>query len=618
MRENTEWKITAGNPSRLGAFPENGGYNFAAVFPEGAEASLVLYRAGEQKSALKVPLPEAERTGRVGAVHVSPLEPGEWEYRYQIDGRRMVDPRALEITGRTHFGRRGGEQVRGRLIRKPELKTHPLGIPYEDCVIYKVHVRGFTEQSASKVKKRGTFRGIEEKIPYLKELGITTLLLMPVCEFDELPAPREKRIASAGESTEKQPERINYWGYEKALYLAPKAAYSAEGKPAEEFAHLVDALHEAGLECMLEFYFDASAGARDVIDILSYWLITYHVDGFHLLGDGAWAEAVAREPLFGKTKILYLGFSEDACVSGSGSRRVLGEYNLAYEETMRQFLKGDGGCLAQAAWMLRRNSDTHAYINYFADHDGFTMADMVSYEQKHNEENGEDNRDGCNTNYTWNCGTEGPSRKYSVRKLRLRLLRNAFLILLTSQGTPMIYGGDEFLNSQGGNNNAWCQDNEVGWVSWKRQAAGEQMTAFVKQALAFRKEHPVLHRVGALKETDHKNVGLPELSYHSQRAWVADLENGSRRLGIMYCGAYASRRDGNPDDTVYMIYNMHWEPHAFALPDLPEGMRWYLKADTASEEGFWETGKEKAVCPDEEKKIMAEGRSVMILIGKQE
>ena len=618
MQEKTEWKITPGSPLRMGAFPWRDGYNFAVEVPEGAVAALYLYRSGEQRPSLTVPLPEKDRTGQVSAVRVCPLEPGEWEYRYKIDGRWQEDPWALEISGRRQFGRRDREAARCRLIRQPEMETRPLAIPYEDSVIYKTHVRGFTEQSASKVKDRGTFRGLEEKIPYLKSLGITTLLLMPVCEFQELPAPAGKK-KTAGTAERAEIERINYWGYEKALYLAPKAAYSATGRPAEEFAHLVDALHRAGIECMLEFYFDRTAGVRSVLDILAYWLTTYRVDGFHLLGEGAWAEAAAGEPLFRKTKLLYLGFSEEARGSGKiPSCRTLGEYNLSYEETMRRFLKGDGGCLGQAAWLLRRNSDTMAYINFFADHDGFTMADMVSYEQKHNEANGEENQDGCNTNYTWNCGTEGPSRKYAVRRLRLRLLRNAFLILLTSQGTPMIYGGDEFLNSQGGNNNAWCQDNEVGWINWKKQAAGEQMTAFVKRALAFRMAHPVLHRSGAVRETDYKNLGLPEMSYHSQRAWVADLENGSRRLGILYCGGYASHADGRPDDTVYILYNMHWEPHAFALPDLPEGTRWYAAADTGTEEGFFESGKERAVEPDDEKRIMVEPRSVMILVGKQE
>ena len=293
--------------------------------------------------------------------------------------------------------------------------------------------------------------------------------------------------------------------------------------------------------------------------------------------------------------------------------RNLGEHNQGYQEMMRRYLKGDEGCVSGFTYYLRRNPATHGVINYFADHDGFTMADMVSYERKHNMSNGDDNTDGTSSNYSWNCGAEGVTRKKAVHHLRMQQLKNAFLMLLTSQGTPMIYGGDEFLNSQKGNNNAWCQDNRTGWVNWNNGKEGRELLEFVKQLIRFRKEHPVLHTPKEMRLMDYQGAGCPDLSYHSQRAWFSQMENTCRFIGVMYCGDYAVKENGEPDDYLYLGFNMHWNPHELALPSLPKEHVWYRAVDTSREECFAEERAEIV----EGKSITVPPRSIVILIGRQ-
>ena len=630
MQETDGLTILTGDPGQLGTSRKHKGYNFAVSIPDGVPADLLLYKSGSREPAAEIPLPADQRTGQVGAVCVKGLEPGKWEYNYRIGGKIVQDPYAKIL--RRIKGPEKQEELRGVLEVPASAKEPPLEIPYEECIIYKTHVRGFTMQSGSGVRHRGTFSGVQEKIPYLKKLGITTLMLMPVYEFDELPPARVSAgdlneaisrgpaapVLSQADAAPAAEPRKNYWGYTGGLYFAPRSAYCATEHPSEEFASMADALHRAGIEYILEFYFHPELPARVVLDILHYWRLNYQADGFHLMGEGQWISAVTEDPLLKKTKLLYLHYEDEG--SGSNGKKTyyrnLGELNLGYEEQMRRFLKGDPGCLEGAAWYMRRNSGNIGYINYFADQDGFTMADMVSYEQKHNEKNGEQNRDGSDANFTWNCGAEGPVRKNTVRRLRFRQLRNAFLMLLTSQGTPMIYGGDEFLNSQGGNNNAWCQDNETGWLDWKKTKAAGQLQEFVRRAIELRKKHPVFHNSSPLRLMDYKASGCPDLSYHGERAWFLPMDGGGCSLGAMYCGQYALKSDGTPDETLYLACNMHWEPFRFALPDLEDGMTWKIKADTRAEEGIYLDGEEKPAEYDGEKSILVPARTVMILIGK--
>ncbi len=630
--DNFELRIETGDPEKLGAFFSENGVNFAFAVPGNLSAELLLYQRGELLPTYVISLYEEDRVGCVSAVLVRGLSfsKGFWEYSYRVAGREVADP----------YGRLSGfqeESPRCLLTDPSKASSSPLELSYEDCIFYKFHVRGFTRHRASKVRHKGTFRGVQEKIPYLKDLGITSLILMPVYEFqkgfgreEKLTMPETALTSSLAGNV--QGEKENYWGYTGGLYFAPRRAYSWGKRPDREFAEMVDALHEAGLECILEFYFTQEESVQKVLDVLHYWRLQYQVDGFHLVGQGSWERPVAEDPLLSRSKLLFTACPVDvdtldwqinrawrAPVSGVQDRegtdsdfraRYLAEINRGYEETMRRFLKGDGDCLQAAVWYLRKNSETLASINYFADQDGFTMADMVAYERKHNEENGEGGRDGSSDNYSWNCGVEGPTRRMAVRGLRMQQLYNAFLILLTSQGSPMIYGGDECLNSQGGNNNAWCQDNETGWLTWSASKDSQHLAEVVRKAIAFRKAHPMLHGRKPLRMTDYQSCGCPDLSYHGAHAWVMPREEHS--IGLLYCGSYAE------DDSIYIAYNMYWESRSFAIPRMKERLGWYIKADTGYDQVFYPDGEEPPAELTKDKQVLVGARRVMILIGRPE
>lgn len=613
------WSITLGNPARQGISRTQKGFNFAVRVPEGAKASLLLYKRGSSKVEYEIPLPEEDRIGEVSAVKLEPMEAGKWEYNYRLGGKVQPDVYTKMLRGREKFGAPMPEsgmehKIRGGLPEKPALQTKPLHIPYEDLIIYKTHVRGFTRQGSSKVRKKGTFTGVTEKIPYLKALGINALELMPVYEFWEIPQQEHQR---QGCNTQRENEKINYWGYGSALYFAPKASFAATADPVAEFAFLVDSLHREGIECILEFYFGPDTNAGLVLDVLHYWQLNFGVDGFHLLGDGDWVNLAAKDVLLRKTKLIFLGYDTGAIYGERKNLyyRNLSEHNLGFQHDMRRFLKGDEGCVEAASYRLRRNPEKCAVINYFADHDGFTMADMVTYEQKHNEANGENNRDGSSQNYTWNCGVEGSTRKKSVRNLRMRQLKNAWLMLLTAQGTPMIYGGDEFCNSARGNNNSYCQDNEVGWVEWNQNKLGSEMLEFVKKCVEFRKAHPILHMQKEPRLLDYKSLGCPDLSYHGERAWYTQMEYNSHVFGAMYCGDYMKKPDGTGDDYIYIAYNMHWDPEVLALPTLPEHGIWKLAVDTSREEAFGSRNTEDII--DNQRKLTVPPRCVLILVSEK-
>ncbi|MGN0362637.1 MAG: Type II secretory pathway, pullulanase PulA and related glycosidase [Bilifractor sp.] len=621
MAAKTEFKVTPSDPERLGMYgfradQVKSGNLFACTIPDGEKADLLLYHIGDTAPCQTIPLEEKDRIGDVSAVFVEMEHSGDYEYNYRIEGNIVPDPYARAV--RTVINPENGEkEYRCSMRGYDRPQTEPLCIPYEDCVFYKLHVRGFTKGRTG-IKNPGTFLGLTEAIPYLKELGVTSLILMPPYTFEEETDTEQFYYLDQNVQVMK-PERAdrairNFWGYTKGLYFAPKASYCATKDPNREFAEMVDALHRAGLECIPEFYFLPDTDARLVTDVLRYWRLHFKVDGFHLVGEGGWKHAVLTDPLLCRTKLIASGFDTSLCGKRGKRCRNLGSMNPGYEQLMRRFLKGDLDVSAEeVGWYLRRNFEDQAVINYFADQDGFTMYDMVSYEEKHNDANGEQNHDGTSYNFTWNCGEEGPSRKGSVRQLRRNQLRNAFLMLMTSQGCPMIYAGDEVENTQSGNNNAWCQDNKTGWVTWSRSKTAREMQDFVKAAIRFRGEHPVLRSANVLRMTDYKACGFPDLSYHGAVAWMRTAGETRIGIGVLYCGSYAVKKDGSCDDTIYIIYNMYWMKQDFALPDPPEGCRWMLKVDTSMERPFLEDGQEMDLAPDT-KTIEAEPRSVKILM----
>ena len=370
-------------------------------------------------------------------------------------------------------------------------------------------------------------------------------------------------------------------------------------------------MHRLGIEVLMEFYFPEGCSPRYITECLQYWAQEYHVDGFHVRGVQGICNLMATDPLFADTKLLNIYFPVEEIYGKKNlpKKRMVAECNDGFMIDVRRFLKGDEESLKAFAERMRRNPKGSGLINYIASHDGFTLCDLVSYEERHNEDNGEQNRDGRVQNYSWNCGEEGKSRKKKILELRNRQMKNAWCMLLLSAGTPMILAGDEFCNSQLGNNNPYCLDNEISWLDWKGYKSGNsEMFRFVKDLIAFRKKHKILHMGQELSMTDSLSCGFPGISYHSSSAWYGELDGQNRKIGVMYCGKYADE-----DELIYIAYNMHWMEHTFALPALPGGYRWNVALDTS--EGILEEDKWRLL-PDS-RQVQVSSRTVIVLIGRK-
>ena len=519
--------VTSGSPLLLGASQMIDGYNFAVEADEDAKVFLLLYRKNGKEPFYELLLDEKYRTGRIFSVFMKKLNVNSLEYNFRINGEICLDPCASRISGREHFGapwdtdphkvRCGfwsGEGYDWEDEKSPETD-------FGDMILYKVHVRGYTKQSKLPAKLRGTFEGLIQMIPYWQELGINTVELMPAYEFMEISRQKEPEGLV---STKGKKDEVNYWGYGNGLYFAPKRSYCATKDPHREFCDMIKAFHKAGISCMMEMYFPAEANPLMALRALQFWKQNYHVDGFHVLGAGAPLALIMKDGLLAGTKILADGMDTATLYKNQKQKkRCFAEYNLGFLQDMRRFLKSDEDMVPAVQYRIRHNPDDHGVINYITCQDGFTLNDLVSYNYKHNEANGEGNNDGCSYNYSWNCGIEGPSRKQWIRQMRERQMRAAFAMLLFSQGVPMIYGGDEIGNSQEGNNNAYCQDNPIGWIDWRGLRKNASMLAFVKKTVALRKAHPVLHMNESMKEADYLGKGFPDLSFHGERAWFCKI-----------------------------------------------------------------------------------------------
>ena len=596
----------------MGAVPVKDGIVFSMERKNNEEASLLLYKKGSKEVMQEIPFPATNTIGDIVCVKAEKIASARYEYNFCIDGKVTLDPYAKVLIGTGKFGEEHpeGHEVRCAMIagnydweddRKPQ-------IAYEDAVMYSFHVRGFTKQRYSGVRHKGTFLGITEKAEYFKELGINQIKLMPAYEFTEM---ESVKTHARYRKEEELPKRLNYWGYTKAFHFAPKRAYAATKDPVREFKDMVKTMHRLGIEVLMEFYFPEGCSPRYITECLQYWVQEYHVDGFHVRGVQGICNLMATDPLFADTKLLNIHFPVEEIYGKKNlpKKRMVAECNDGFMIDVRRFLKGDEESLKAFAERMRRNPKGSGLINYIASHDGFTLCDLVSYEERHNEDNGEQNRDGRVQNYSWNCGEEGKSRKKKILELRNRQMKNAWCMLLLSAGTPMILAGDEFCNSQLGNNNPYCLDNEISWLDWKGYKSGNsEMFRFVKDLIAFRKKHKILHMGQELSMTDSLSCGFPGISYHSSSAWYGELDGQNRKIGVMYCGKYADE-----DELIYIAYNMHWMEHTFALPALPGGYRWNVALDTS--EGILEEDKWRLL-PDS-RQVQVSSRTVIVLIGRK-
>ena len=562
-----DMKTAVGFPFPQGCTVEGQTANFSVAVPEGQTCELIIYKKGARTSAFSQKMPYSDVAGNLHFLSVVLEQPEDYEYCYKIGGKIVPDPYGKAFSGREHWSVSKGKEkrtLRTRIVTDTfdwEKSQFP-HLKKEDVIAYSLHVRGFTKHSSSGVAHKGTFDGVTEKLPYLQKLGINQIHLMPVYEFDE------------------NQRHVNYWGYGKAYFFAPKASYAA-GDPVNEMKSLVRQMHLAGIEVILEMPFTEGTTFSMILDCLRYWVMQYHVDGFIVNPYICNPDELAKDPVLAKSKILK---KEDG-----------------FQNVMRRFLKGDEGMIRDVICQLK-NQDTQLY-NYIASHNGFTLCDVVSYDGKHNEANGENNLDGPDYNYSWNCGAEGNSRKKAVNELRKNQIFNAFFLLLFAQGMPCILSGDEFMNTQKGNNNAYCQDNLISWLDWNQLSRQEELYTFVCRLIALRKA--CMKQTAKKSEDTMGRSGIPQISYHGEDAWQMPAGRASRQLGVFY-------HEESTEKDFYIAYNMHWLSHSFALPSLPKGMEWVCIAGT--KEGVLD---EKEAVPVKDKKVQLEERTIKVFVGRQ-
>ena len=639
----------------FGATLTDGGVNFSIFSKEATGCTLLLYHRGMKKPFVEIPFPESFRIGDVYTMMVFGLDSETVEYGYRFDGpydpkqglwfdkkKVLLDPYAKAVSGRNVWGVKPDPkdpfQHRGQIVMEDYdwEGDKPLELKQKDLIIYEMHVRSFTNHPSSGVKYKGTFAGIIEKIPYLKELGINCVELMPIFEFDEFENYREIDGRKL----------YNYWGYSTVDFFAPKAGYATSapfGMETDELKNMIRTLHKAGIEVILDVVFNHTAEGNEngpyisyrgidnrtyylltpdghyynfsgcgntmncnnavvrsvILDCLRYWVASYHVDGFRFdlasiltrdesgapMSDAPLLESLAHDAVLGKTKLIAEAWDAGGLyqVGDFSECSRWSEWNGKYRDCVRRFLKGGAEYAPEMYLRISGSEDLYdertpeASVNFITCHDGFTLHDLVSYNEKHNEANGEDNRDGSDDNASWNCGAEGETDDPGIKKLRLRQMMNATSLLLTSRGVPMLLSGDEFANTQYGNNNAYCQDNEISWLDWNRLSQYRDLFTFTKNMIAFRKAHPVL-RIDRYEHC-YNGTGYPELSFHSLKPW--ELDRNAHNL----CFAYLYAEDHikfhtEADAFLYICVNAHWESHEFGLPIIPKEFRWLIAADT--------------------------------------
>ncbi len=567
-------------PYPLGAHCEGDKIRFSLV-SKAHSCGIVLYDRATRKEIQRMAFTEEERVGNVHCKYISGFDSSKIAYQFYEGDKVVADERARMFIGNYKYGKERGEAEMFAGFPVADFDwgedVNPC-IPYHECMCYCLHVRGFTKHTSSGVSKRGTFAGVAERIPYLKETGITTVELQPVYEFTEMANAEEKISAMPypvpGESLGNRAQcKLNYWGYTKGYYYAPKAAYAASGDAITELKEMVKAFHANGMEVIMQFYFPKEVSRGEIVEILRFWVLEYHVDGFHLMGEALQENFLAQDALLAHTKLWYYSFDTESIYGEDiPEYRNLATYNDEYLYALRRYLKGDEGMLDTVMYQMRHIPVSCGKIHYLSNYYGMTLADMVAYDRKHNEANGEENRDGNDYNCSWNCGEEGVTRKKKVLALRRQQLRNAMLLLLLSQSTPLIFMGDEFGNSQKGNNNPYCQDNQITWLDWRDLEKNRELYDFWKKIVEFRREHTLLHPATELRIMDYRSLGYPDLSYHGQNAWRVQTERYQRHMGIMLCGKYAEPAE----EFLYLAYNLHWESHELALPKLPKGSKWEL------------------------------------------
>ena len=602
------FKIRPGFFRMYGACVASNGVSFTINSHGATRCTLLLFKPQAPKPYARIPFPDSYRIGDTYSMLVFDIKPDEFEYAFSFDGpyepakgllfneeNVLLDPYSRAVTGQRKWGEKpeGGKdfEYRARVVKSNfdwgNIKQ--LEQPFEDLVIYETHVRGYTKDKSSGVSAPGTFAGLKDKIPYLKDLGINAVELMPIFEFDEM---ESARVVDGV-------QLYNYWGYNTVSFFAPNTSYAfneEHNHEGDELKSLIKALKENGIEVILDVVFNHTAEGNEmgpcfsfkgidnnvyymltpdahyynfsgcgnvmncnhpvvrnfIIDCLRHWAIEYRVDGFRfdlasILGrdqNGApmanppILESLAFDPVLGKMKLIAEAWDAGGLyqVGSFPSWNRWAEWNGRYRDDMRSFLKGDDGMAGNAITRITGSRDLYspesrghkASVNFLTCHDGFTLYDLYSYNEKHNEKNGWNNTDGDNNGHSWNCGAEGETDDPNVNGLRRRLIKNAFAALLCSRGPAMFFAGDEFCNTQFGNNNAYCQDNIISWLDWSRLEEFKEIHDFVRHMIQFRKEHPILRKM-----TKPSSCQFPEISVHNGTPFNASTDYKTKLIGIM-------------------------------------------------------------------------------------
>lgn len=649
------FKIRPGFFRMYGACVASNGVSFTINSHGATRCTLLLFKPQAPKPYARIPFPDSYRIGDTYSMLVFDIKPDEFEYAFSFDGpyepakgllfngeNVLLDPYSRAVTGQRKWGEKpeGGKdfEYRARVVKSSfdwgNIKQ--LEQPFEDLVIYETHVRGYTKDKSSGVSAPGTFAGLKDKIPYLKDLGINAVELMPIFEFDEM---ESARVVDGV-------QLYNYWGYNTVSFFAPNTSYAfneEHNHEGDELKSLIKALKEKGIEVILDVVFNHTAEGNEmgpcfsfkgidnnvyymltpdahyynfsgcgnvmncnhpvvrnfIIDCLRHWAIEYRVDGFRfdlasILGrdqNGApmanppILESLAFDPVLGKMKLIAEAWDAGGLyqVGSFPSWNRWAEWNGRYRDDMRSFLKGDDGMAGNAITRITGSRDLYspesrghkASVNFMTCHDGFTLYDLYSYNEKHNEKNGWNNTDGDNNGHSWNCGAEGETDDPNVNGLRRRLIKNAFAALLCSRGPAMFFAGDEFCNTQFGNNNAYCQDNIISWLDWSRLEEFKEIHDFVRHMIQFRKEHPILRKM-----TKPSSCQFPEISVHNGTPFNASTDYKTKLIGIMYAGR---NEEDTEDDIVFYCMNAYWEPLVMQLPVLPNGKHWHVDTNTNAE-----------------------------------
>lgn len=457
-----------------------------------------------------------------------------------------------------------------------------LKLSSSETVSYLLHIRGYSMED-SKISKnnRGRFLGIIDRIPYFSTLGINQLVVMPSYDFDEVIKHENSQIIM--EDALNDLPGINYWGYCDGFYFAPKSAYAYKDE-VSEFKRMVKELHKAGIEIIMQVYFKENYSRRIIVEVLKHWTLEYHVDGFYLMGADLPSDIICDEDYLSDIKLYFDYHNLDKIRQYGLYKKCKVSYlNNDFAINARRFLKSDDGVLSSFVNHIYNNPSDIRVINHITLNQGFTLYDLVCFDQKHNEDNLENNKDGNDYNFSWNCGIEGYTRKKNVNLLRSRQIKNILTMLMVSQGTPLLLGGDENLNGQNGNNNAYCQDNKIGHVDWKESKDRLMIQSFLKELIKFRKDHPILRMDNQMKMVDSLSCGYPDMSFHQEDAFRPSFDTYKKHIAVMLCGKYSKDIEGNCDDDIYIAFNMHWDMHDFALPKLPKDKIWEVAVFTGDD-----------------------------------